>query len=318
MPDEEEYLIPVFLINGQLSSGKTTFISEIIRGGQFDEAKNKLLITLEEGEEEYDRELLDEHDIDRVSLDKDSFTTEKLEELDEEYDPWAIVIEYNGMWDPKELAQMKLPHGWAIYQSITIMDASVFQLQWKNMQSIMAETVKAAESVIFNRCNTEMDLGSFRRSMKALNPAIDVIFEDENRQIMSGINEILPYDLDEDIVEVEDDDFGIWFIDARERQSEYEGKTFKFNVQVLKNSAMEKGEFAATRRAMTCCEDDIVNVGFVCESGEAESLNDKEWVMITARLKTEPHPAYNGQTGPILEAVSIEPGHVPAREVVSF
>lgn len=318
MPDEEEYLIPVFLINGQLSSGKTTFISEIIRGGQFDDAKNVLLITLEEGEEEYEEELLEEHDIDRVSLDRDSFTTENLEALDDEYDPWAIILEYNGMLDPKELAQIKLPRGWAVYQSITIMDASKFQLQWKNMQSIMAETVRAAESVIFNRCNTDMDLGSFRRSMKALNPDIDVIFEDEDRQIMSGINEILPYDLSQELIEVEDDDFGIWFIDARERQSEYEGKTFRFNVQVLKNSSMEKGEFAATRRAMTCCEDDIINVGYVCMSDEAEGLKDKDWVMLTAKLKTASHPAYNGQTGPVLEALNIEPGHVPAREVVTF
>ena len=44
MNNEEEYLIPIFLINGQLDSGKTSFIKEIIEGGQFDEAQNKLLM----------------------------------------------------------------------------------------------------------------------------------------------------------------------------------------------------------------------------------------------------------------------------------
>ena len=38
---EEEYQIPIFLINGQLDSGKTRFISETIEMGQFDDAKRK-------------------------------------------------------------------------------------------------------------------------------------------------------------------------------------------------------------------------------------------------------------------------------------
>ena len=49
----EEYQIPIFLINGQLDSGKTRFISDTIAMGQFADAKNKLLIVCEEGEVEY-------------------------------------------------------------------------------------------------------------------------------------------------------------------------------------------------------------------------------------------------------------------------
>lgn len=54
---QEEYQIPIFLINGQLDSGKTRFISDTIAMGQFAEAKNKLLIVCEEGEEEYSEKL---------------------------------------------------------------------------------------------------------------------------------------------------------------------------------------------------------------------------------------------------------------------
>lgn len=52
MSNEEEYLIPIFFINGQLESGKTTFIQGIIAGGQFDAAKKKLLVAFEDGEVE--------------------------------------------------------------------------------------------------------------------------------------------------------------------------------------------------------------------------------------------------------------------------
>ena len=60
MAQEEEYQIPIFLINGQLDSGKTRFIQDTIAMGQFAEAKNKLLIVCEEGEEEYSEKCAEE------------------------------------------------------------------------------------------------------------------------------------------------------------------------------------------------------------------------------------------------------------------
>ena len=68
----EEYQIPIFLINGQLDSGKTRFISDTIAMGQFADAKNKLLIVCEEGEEEYSEKLLKDNGVDMVVVEKDS------------------------------------------------------------------------------------------------------------------------------------------------------------------------------------------------------------------------------------------------------
>ena len=216
MSNEEEYLIPIFFINGQLESGKTTFIQGIIAGGQFDAAKKKLLVAFEDGEVEYDKQLLDEHGIDLVILSPSEMTSEKMAALDDKYDPWLVIVEYNGMVDPKQFRDLAMPHGWQVYQSITIMNAETFQNQWKNMKSIMAESVKAAESVVFNRCTEEMELGSFKRSMKALNPNIDIIFEDVSGNIISGTNDTVPYDMEADVIEVSDNDFGVWFIDCRD------------------------------------------------------------------------------------------------------
>ena len=82
MAQEEEYQIPIFLINGQLDSGKTRFIQDTIAMGQFAEAKNKLLIVCEEGEEEYSEKLLKDNGVDMVVLEKEELTEEKLNELD--------------------------------------------------------------------------------------------------------------------------------------------------------------------------------------------------------------------------------------------
>ncbi len=51
-----------------------------------------------------------------------------------------------------------------VYQSITLVDANAFGLQWANMKSIIAESVKYADMVIFNRCKSGMDLGSYKEA----------------------------------------------------------------------------------------------------------------------------------------------------------
>ena len=74
----EEYQIPIFLINGQLDSGKTRFISDTIAMGQFADAKNKLLIVCEEGEEEYSEKLLKDNGVDMVVVEKEDFISTLL------------------------------------------------------------------------------------------------------------------------------------------------------------------------------------------------------------------------------------------------
>ena len=126
----EEYQIPIFLINGQLDSGKTRFISDTIAMGQFADAKNKLLIVCEEGEEEYSEKLLKDNGVDMVVVEKEDFNIKTLNELDKKYDPWIVIVEYNGMWDPALILGSEKPRGWQVYQSITLVDANSFGLQW--------------------------------------------------------------------------------------------------------------------------------------------------------------------------------------------
>lgn len=59
--------------------------------GQFAEAKNKLLIVCEEGEEEYDEKMLKDNGVSMVVLEKEDLTEEKLKELDKQYDPWLLL-----------------------------------------------------------------------------------------------------------------------------------------------------------------------------------------------------------------------------------
>lgn len=313
---DEEYQIPIFLINGQLESGKTRFITETIEMGQFDEAKKKLLIVCEEGEEEYDQKMLDENGIDMVVLEKEEFTTEKLNELDKKYDPWLVIVEYNGMWEPTMIFETEKPKGWQIYQSITLFNAAQFGVQWANMKMILAETVKYADMVIFNRCKTSMELGSYRRSMKALNSAIQIVFEDEKGDMMS-IAEQLPYDINADVIEIEDDDYGIWYMDAADDKDRYEGKTVRFTARIMKNRKLPKNFCVPGRKAMTCCAEDIRFIGFLCKYPELDNLKNGDWVTLTANMHYERRREYGG-VGPVLYATEVVECAAPEDELVYF
>ena len=311
----EEYQIPIFLINGQLDSGKTRFISDTIAMGQFADAKNKLLIVCEEGEEEYSEKLLKDNGVDMVVVEKEDFNIKTLNELDKKYDPWIVIIEYNGMWDPALILGSEKPRGWQVYQSITLVDANSFGLQWANMKSIIAESVKYADMVIFNRCKSGMDLGSYRRSMRALNPALQIIFEDEKGDQVA-ISEQLPYDINADVIQVDDEDYGIWYVDMMENPARYRGKVIEITAKVLKPSGFPSKVFLPGRMAMTCCADDTTFLGYVCRSAYAPKLKAGQWVKVRAKVRFANVSVYRGE-GPVLEAEHIEAAE-PIEELVYF
>lgn len=313
---EQNYEIPVFLINGFLDCGKTTFISETMEQGQFDEAKNKLLIVCEEGEEEYNEELLKKHEISMVTLTKEEFTQAKLKELDEKYDPWLVIFEYNGMWEKSLLDNMEKPFGWTVYQSITLVNAETFELTWNNMKSLAVETIKDAEMVIFNRCKSGMNLGNYRRSIKVLNQAAQIAFENDNGEMVATAEQ-LPYDIKADIIEVEDADYGIWYMDVSERPEVYANKVVKFKGQVYKSRKFPHKTFAPGRKAMTCCADDTAFIGYICIFDNAESLENKQWVNIEATIKYEFQKSYR-KKGPVLYANKVTLAEPSNEELVYF
>ena len=280
------------------------------------EAKNKLLIVCEEGEEEYDEKMLKDNGVSMVVLEKEDLTEEKLKELDKQYDPWIVIVEYNGMWDPALLMGTAKPFGWQIYQSITLVNAETFGVQWANMKSIMAEMVKNVDMVIFNRCSSGMDLGSYRRSMKALNSYVQIVFEDKNGDMMS-IAEQLPYDVNANVIEVDDCDYGIWYMDCQDEPQKYAGKTVKFLAQVCQTNRAGKNSFVPGRFAMTCCVQDIQFVGFPCSYDGYKALEQRAWVKVTAKVGYKFHNIYRGK-GPVLTALSVEPAEKPLNDVVTF
>ena len=317
---EDEIDIPIYLITGFLESGKTTFINFTVAQEYFQIDEPTLLITTEEGEVEYDeKELLKYNTVLEVVENQEQFTPDYLKKLKRRYSPERVILEYNPLWSVKSLEEMEMPRGWGIVQEIVTVDASCFQIYMQNLnlKSIFMEMVQHADMVMFNRCRPEDPLPSFRRSIKVVNPACDVLFENEEGEINNIFEDAMPYDLDADVIDIEDADYGIFYVDMEDHPERYRGKTVLFKGRVLKSEDAKAEFFVPGRMAMTCCADDTTFIGYICEFPKAKSLLMGQWVEVTAQVDWKYMPQYEGE-GTVLIAKDIKSAKKPEVDLVYF
>lgn len=310
--------IPVYLFMGFLESGKTTFAKETLIDRDFTEGDKTLLLVCEEGLEEYDTEALKKRNIDVVFLEETQLETQYLLDLQDKYEPVRVMIEYNGTWKLEKLFQIRVPKGWTVVQVISFINAETFDLYLNNMKAMIMEQFTGADMIIFNRCDENTDKNNYRKIVKSVNRRAQIIFEGKDGMAEMDEGEIeLPYDVTQDEISLEDEDFGLFYIDAADHPEKYVGKTVSFKAMVYKPKQYGKETFVPGRFAMTCCADDIAFIGFKCYWDGAKNLKDREWVHVTATIKTEYYEDFQGD-GPALYAKEVTPDKEPEEELVYF
>ena len=294
--------IQVYMIYGFLESGKTQFIDFTTSKDYFKQEEPTLILQCEEGMEEYDMDKLKSLNTTIETIEEfEDFNPENLTAIANKHNPDRIIIEYNGMWSAKDIEE-RLPSNFEIRQQITIVDGVTFETYVTNMRSLFAEMVRNSELVIMNRCRDIDKLQGYKRTIMSLNQAVEVVFEDEEGEIdLPLTDEDLPYDLKANPVEIEPDDYGIFYLDVWENPDRYAGKMFHIQTMVMKEPRLPKNYFVAGRPAMTCCADDIVFMGLICKSKEAKNLQDKDTVDMLVSVVKEYRSDYNGE-GPVLYA----------------
>lgn len=306
---------PVYIINGFLDSGKTEFMAYTMDQDYFHIRGRTLLILCEEGEIEYDTDLLRSTNttLELIEDEKD-FTPARLSALEKRVRPERIIIEYNGMWNFKNL---RLPMNWRIEQQLTIIDGSTFVTYYTNMKSLLAEMLRNSDMILFNRCDGIDNLNVYKRNVKAINQRAQIIFEGSEGEINSTFEEDLPYSLNDDPIDLKPEDYGIWYIDALDNLDRYDGKRVRFTAMAMHPRGFPKSRFVPGRLAMTCCSADMTFLGYICEYPDASSFRDKDWIKVTARVKREYNAAYNGE-GAVLYAESVEKTSPLKDKIVTF
>lgn len=313
----KEARIPIYLITGFLDSGKTTLLGDTLNMDYFNDGQRTVLLMCEDGEEEYDQDFLSKRNCRMLPVeDKEQLTTDFLLEVDRRYQPERVLIEFNGMWPLDTLRNLKLPKTWGLYQAIHVIDATTFEMYRSNMQSMIIDQVSEADMVLFNRCTPDMPMSGWKRSIRAVNRMCEIVFEDIRGEELE-VEDILPYSLEEEHIVLEDDDYGIWYIDIQEHPERYIGKTITFKAQAMTGMRLPKGTFVPGRNAMTCCADDIRFFGFLCKYEKSRSLKKGEWITVTASIQWEDAPVYDGE-GVVLYAKSVEKAEAPEDSLVYF
>ncbi len=310
--------IPVYLFVGMLESGKTAFIQETMEDPRFDNGERTLILLCEEGENELDTERFPTQNSVVVTLEnKSQLTSENLARWQKETNAERVLIEYNGMWLMQDLAQA-LPQGWIVYQCIMTADGTTFESYFANMRQLMLDKFASSELLVINRAENITDKMAVHKAVRQATRRCDIAYEYADGSVeYDDIPDELPFDISGEQIELKDDEFGIWYLDASENPAKYKGKTICFKAQVCQTDRAGKGCFVPGRFAMTCCVDDITFVGFVCKYDNYKTLEQRSWIWVKAKINLKYHPLYKGE-GPVLTALDIQPAQPAAEDVVYF
>ena len=310
--------IPVYLFIGFLEGGKTHMIQESMEDERFNSGEKTLLISCEDGIEEYDvsrfwgKNVYIEH-----IEDESEIVLSNLNALANKHLIDRIIIEYNGMWQLEPLF-MNMPENWVVYQCVMAADCATFELYNSNMRSLMFDKLSTCEMLVLNRANDTVDRLNIHKIVRGVNPRVEIVYDYPDGSIeYDDIEDELPFDINACIIDIDDKDYAIWYRDVGEDLEKYNEKTVKFKGLVARDPQLGNQCIIIGRHVMTCCADDITFAGLVCKFNKPISLNTGDWVLLTAKITIENHPMYN-RMGPVLNAQSTAFAVKPNPELATF
>lgn len=310
--------IPVYLFTGFLDSGKTTFMQETMEDPSYNDGTPTLILCCEEGEVELDPARFASNKVSIQTVEEpEDLKPKYLERLIKSSRAQRVFLEYNGMWQIGDLYNA-LPEGWIIVQEFCFMDSSTILTYNANMRNLVVDKLQSAEMVIFNRMPNDTDVMPYHKLVRGISRRADIVYESvDGKVIPDTIEDPLPFDLNAPIVEIEDQDYAIWYRDLTEELQNYEGKTLKVKGRVILDERSDGSFFVFGRQVMTCCVEDITFAGVACLYPDAFSLKNGGWMTVTAKIHIGFHEAY-GREGPVLTVTEIEPALPPMEEVATF
>lgn len=310
--------IPVYLFTGFLDAGKTSFIQETLEDPAFNDGQKTLVLVCEEGEEEFSPIKFASSGCKIITIDDEEELTESyLSGLQKEIGFERVVVEYNGMWLLDTFYQA-MPQSWVVYQEMTFADARTYLTYNANMRNLVVDKIKSTETIVFKHFTAVMDKMAYHKIVRALNRRCDIIYEyGPNNIEIDNIEDPLPFDLNADLIVIEDRDYAVWYSDMNDEEAKYYGKTVKFRGRSLLGGGLKPDEFVIGRHIMTCCAEDIQFGGLVAKYADSQSLEHGGWVEITAKIEKEYNDMYQSE-GPVYHVLELKKIPPIADEVATF
>ena len=310
---------PVYLFLGFLDSGKTKFIQETFEDPRFASGEKTLLLVTEEGEEEYEtNKFAAPEQVAIEILDAQSQLTEEyLTQLQIKHEAERVVVEYNGTWLLEDFFAA-MPEGWMINQMMTFFDARTFVNYNANMRQFTFDKIQNTQLVVFNRFDDAMDKMQLHKIVRGITRQCDIVYEKaDGTAAFDDIEDPLPFDINAEVIVIEDRDYAFFYRDLTENLERYIGKTVKFKGLVATDKRLAPEDVVVGRHVMTCCEDDIQYCGLACVLPGAMDLQTRDWITVTAKIAFQKHRIYKGK-GPVLVAERVIIGEPPEEQLAVF
>ncbi len=307
--------IGVYFFEGFLEAGKTRYIQSLLEDESIPKDLHILVIQTEEGMEEL--EPVKDKDFRYVSFDSlEDITPEKLTALEDEYKPNTIMVELNGMWQETDFFD-RMPENWYPFRKFVIADASSFVTYNNNMRALVADKLREATVVVFNRAKADTDRLTLHRIIRAASRQAPIFYQGEDGlEVPDDTPDELPYDLNAPIVEIADRDYAEWERDISEDPDKYEGKILRLRGFAVKSRDKRKGWFSFGRQVMTCCEADITFLGFNAVGAESNVPVPGSWVELTAQVSVQTDK--KGNPAPLLMVVTCDKVPKPEDTLATF
>ena len=275
-------IVPIYIVSGFLDSGKTSIIHNMLEDDGFSRGQKTLIVVCEEGVEEFDEAALAKQNAQLYIVDSvDDMTSSLFVDLNKQYKPERVIIEYNSVFTFAKLNTMQLPAAWELVQVICTVDAKTYENYMVNMRQLMTDPMQNSDLILFNRCENDMPISTWRRQMRALNNNCTILF----------------------------------YLDAMEHPDRYDRKTLRFKGQAFKDSSLPKDFVRFGRYAMTCCADDIACLAFVMRGDVKPS--DSKYYTLTCRSESVYNKAQDHDMVALMQ-VSVEPCAAPKDKYVTF
>ena len=148
-----------------------------------------------------------------------------------------------------------------------------------------------------------------------MNNSATILFENPDGTTEDGVtDEDLPYDVNAPVIEISEDQFGVFYLDSMEHPERYDKKVIQAVGQPFPHARLSKGFYFFGRYAMTCCANDIQKAGWICKGSQTPSAS--AFIKLTARCEKATDP--DGQTALILREMKAESAPAPKDKYGSF
>ena len=153
----------------------------------------------------------------------------------------------------------------------------------------------------------------FRNNLKGINRNLMVVFLNEDNKVINIESQM--FDPSKPL-DIRDDDYGLWYIDAIDNADKYDGCQITLKLKWIETIKEYENVCIMGREAMVCCSNDLQKIGLTCTNVDPDKIDKKKFYSLTGKLKAVDDE--EGERTVILYTDTITEVEAPEDEYVNF